>query len=313
VGRRARRIDARASDRGGFAPHVPLAVLSGLGFAETAYLTVSKLLDVSVFCPATGTCETVLTSEYAELFGQPLSLYGMGAYGAVLALSLARAQASRNPEPGPGRLLDQGLVAGVAALATTSAYLMWVLFTEFQGDLCTWCLLSAGLSAGMLVAAAPVAAKEGDALRSGGSAAAGMAVTIGALLLGGPSDAAVTEVPYQEPLVATSSPPGALDLARDLNASGARMYGAFWCPHCLEQKEAFGAEAMGAFPYVECFPDGWKKGMEQAPACKEAGIRGYPTWVINGKKIEGGRDLPRLRDILEGKDVAGDEAYDDQL
>lgn len=46
----------------------------------------------------------------------------------------------------------------------------------------------------MLVAAAPVAAKEGDALRSGGSAAAGMAVTIGALLLGGPSDAAVTEV-----------------------------------------------------------------------------------------------------------------------
>ena len=97
---------------------------------QTAYLTVSKLLDVSVFCPATGTCETVLTSEYAELFGQPLSLYGMGAYGAVLALSLARAQASRNPEPGPGRLLDQGLVAGVAALATTSAYLMWVLFTE---------------------------------------------------------------------------------------------------------------------------------------------------------------------------------------
>lgn len=30
-------------------------------------------------------------------------------------------------------------------------------------------------------------------------------------------------------------------------------------------------------------------------------------------QIEGGRDLPRLRDILEGKDVAGDEAYDDQL
>ena len=38
------------------------------------------------------------------------------------------------------------------------------------------------------------------------------------------------------------------------------MYGAFWCSHCYEQKLTFGAEAMKEFPYVECYPDGWKRG-----------------------------------------------------
>ena len=37
------------------------------------------------------------------------------------------------------------------------------------------------------------------------------------------------------------------------------MYGAFWCSHCYEQKQKFGLDAMQAFPYVECFPEGWKR------------------------------------------------------
>jgi hypothetical protein len=37
------------------------------------------------------------------------------------------------------------------------------------------------------------------------------------------------------------------------------MYGAFWCSHCYDQKMDFGREAMAEFPYVECFPQGWKK------------------------------------------------------
>ena len=37
------------------------------------------------------------------------------------------------------------------------------------------------------------------------------------------------------------------------------MYGAFWCSHCYDQKDDFGAQAMADFPYVECFPEGWQK------------------------------------------------------
>lgn len=44
-----------------------------------------------------------------------------------------------------------------------------------------------------------------------------------------------------------------------LSEAGAKMYGAFWCSHCYDQKMDFGREAMAEFPYVECFPQGWKK------------------------------------------------------
>ena len=51
----------------------------------------------------------------------------------------------------------------------------------------------------------------------------------------------------------------AVDLAKRLKAAGARMYGAFWCSHCFEQKQAFGAEAAHDLPYVECYPQGYFK------------------------------------------------------
>ncbi len=39
--------------------------------------------------------------------------------------------------------------------------------------------------------------------------------------------------------------------ARCLTARGVKMYGAWWCPHCVEQKEKFAASFEYA-PYVEC-------------------------------------------------------------
>lgn len=51
----------------------------------------------------------------------------------------------------------------------------------------------------------------------------------------------------------------ALSLSKRLQEAGAKMYGAFWCSHCLDQKQEFGKEAMSSFPYVECFPNGWKR------------------------------------------------------
>ena len=50
-----------------------------------------------------------------------------------------------------------------------------------------------------------------------------------------------------------------MELAKRLKAAGAQMYGAFWCSHCFEQKQAFGKGAMADFPYVECYPDGYYK------------------------------------------------------
>lgn len=57
----------------------------------------------------------------------------------------------------------------------------------------------------------------------------------------------------------TESTQQTVDLARRLRAAGAKFYGAFWCSHCFEQKEAFGAAAAKELPYVECYPDGFFK------------------------------------------------------
>jgi len=73
--------------------------------------------------------------------------------------------------------------------------------------------------------------------------------------------------------------------ARCLNDRGAKMFGAYWCPHCVEQKEKFGASFEYA-PYVECGIKGDLHGV--AKVCLEQGIKHYPTWQFppTGERVE---------------------------
>lgn len=81
------------------------------------------------------------------------------------------------------------------------------------------------------------------------------------------------------------SAPGQYDtFATCLKDSGAKFYGAFWCPHCREQKEMFGNSAK-LLPYVECStPDG----QNQTAACAEKEIKSYPTWIFANGEIGNG-------------------------
>ena len=45
----------------------------------------------------------------------------------------------------------------------------------------------------------------------------------------------------------------------------------------------FGREAAKLLDYVECFPNGYRKGVVVAPECSVAGVEGFPTWVIKGE------------------------------
>lgn len=68
------------------------------------------------------------------------------------------------------------------------------------------------------------------------------------------------------------------ELAACLTEKGVTFYGAFWCPHCAEQKRLFGRSAE-RLPYIECStPD--KQG--QLQICIDAQIKGYPTWEFPG-------------------------------
>jgi hypothetical protein len=62
--------------------------------------------------------------------------------------------------------------------------------------------------------------------------------------------------------------------AQCLATKQAKMYGLYWCPHCIEQKEMFGASFHNV-TYVECATKGTS---ELAPACKIAGVKLFPSW-----------------------------------
>lgn len=79
--------------------------------------------------------------------------------------------------------------------------------------------------------------------------------------------------------------PGQFDaFAQCLSERDAKFYGAFWCPHCIDQKALFG-KSEKHLPYIECSPPN-RQG--QLQACIDAGITGYPTWEFaDGERVSG--------------------------
>ena len=86
--------------------------------------------------------------------------------------------------------------------------------------------------------------------------------------------------------------PGELDaFARCISDSGAKFYGASWCPHCQTQKDLFGKSAK-LMPYVECSLPG---GQGMSYLCRNAKIEGYPTWGwADGSRVAGSHTLEGL-------------------
>ena len=89
-----------------------------------------------------------------------------------------------------------------------------------------------------------------------------------------------------------STLPGKYDtFAQCLTEKGAIFYGAFWCPHCQNQKKMFG-NSMEYIRYVECST---ADGQGQLPVCTEKGVKSYPTWLFADGSMEPGElTLERL-------------------
>jgi hypothetical protein len=79
--------------------------------------------------------------------------------------------------------------------------------------------------------------------------------------------------------------------AKCLTKNGAKMYGAWWCTHCADQKKLFGF-AFQYVNYIECSPPGQRT---QNDVCKQVGLKGYPTWQFaDGTRAEGALHLEAL-------------------
>ena len=71
-----------------------------------------------------------------------------------------------------------------------------------------------------------------------------------------------------------------------LTDKGWTMYGAYWCPHCQNEKAAFG-DSFKYVNYIEC--------TEKPDICTKAGIKGFPTWITDdGRRFEGEQGVAGL-------------------
>ncbi len=98
-------------------------------------------------------------------------------------------------------------------------------------------------------------------------------------------------------LIKTPGKSGEFDqFAQCLKDKGTVFYGAFWCPHCREQKALFG-KSQSTLPYTECStPDG----QSQLQVCKDKNIKTYPTWEFSdGTRKEGVLPLAELSSITQ--------------
>jgi uncharacterized membrane protein len=251
-------------------PDLPVLVIALAGLAVAGYLAWIKWSGTgALFCTAGSGCDIVQASRYATFLGAPTALWGALAYLAIAILALLGLES--------GRWRAAFLLA--AGAVGFSAYLTLLSITQVKA-LCVYCLVSAGLSVLLLVVLLrrrPLApgGGRGVALVALGGGAAVIAIALGAFVFAaGPEGA----TPYQ------------LALARHLAQSRAVFYGAYWCPHCQEQKHKFGGAA-ALLPYVECDPKGMNS---QTERCEREGVQAFPTWVIGGNKREGVQSLEAL-------------------
>ncbi|MBI5413274.1 hypothetical protein HZA42_02930 [Candidatus Peregrinibacteria bacterium] len=72
--------------------------------------------------------------------------------------------------------------------------------------------------------------------------------------------------------------------AQCLTERGVKMYGAFWCSHCANQKKLFGS-SFSEINYIECDPRGPKP---NPGLCLEKKIESFPTWEFqDGSQLKG--------------------------
>jgi uncharacterized membrane protein len=112
--------------------------LALVGFADAAYLTATHYAGSSVFCGASGGCETVLSSEFATLGPVPIALIGAVYYALVTLIAWT-------PAPSWSRATALAL-AGLTGIAfAVSAALFAIQAFELHAW-CRFCLVSAGIT-----------------------------------------------------------------------------------------------------------------------------------------------------------------------
>jgi uncharacterized membrane protein/glutaredoxin len=272
----------------------PLIVAIALfGATLTTYLTITHFAGSGpALCTAQGEgCDLVLSSEYAKIFGIPLTIFG--ALGYLTLAGLASAPwllAPKDDFKSREKLKKQtAFLLFLVSTATFvfSGYLMYLLAfvikdANGQAAFCVYCVTSAvNMTAIWLLNLFGHDWEDSGQLFFTG-------LIMGVLVVVGASGL----YSIQSRLTAQNQT-FAGRLVQHLKSTNTKMYGAFWCPHCENQKALFG-DLSKQVPYIECDPRGENP---QAKLCQEKQIKSFPTWEFKDKLYEGERTLDQLADL----------------
>lgn len=270
-----------------------MAVLATIGVIDTASITLNRWGVIgNLSCPggAEG-CDKVLNSPWGTVLGQPLSLFGFLAYGAVLVMAVLPLLLKGEARTTINGLSWWGLFFLSAGMAIFSLVLVGVMAFQIKA-FCTFCLMSAAISLTLFV----LTLIGGEWEDTGALLFRGVLTVLAVGLIGlgwatslnRPESATGPGMPIP---VTTASTPATVALADHLTATGAVMYSAYWCPHCHDQKQLFGKEASAKLKIIECAADGQNN---QAALCASKNIQGFPTWEIKGQLDSGQKTLAQL-------------------
>ncbi len=251
-------------------PDLLILGLAAAGVAIAAYLTWLKWTGATAaFCVSGSGCDIVQASRYGALLGVPTALWGVLVYAAIGAL------AALGLTPARWTWAFYLAAAGVGF----SIYLTAVSVLVIKAT-CAYCLGSGAITVAMLLVLlwrrAALPGRRRLASFVPGALAAAVLVPFGAAFI------------YAMP--AGGGGGFEAGLARHLREQGVVMYGAYWCPHCIEQKALFG-DAAKDIPYVECAADGING---RPDLCEKAGVKAFPTWVMGTERREGTQSLQAL-------------------
>ncbi len=238
--------------------------LALMGALLTAYLTYTAWFETHpAFCSEGSGCDLVQASRWSTFLGLPMAFWGFLTY-LVMGKLIWRGRR----KPGSWTMMVFVVVSGFAI----SAYLTIVSVIEIEAT-CPYCLASFGIiTVMMILTLLRQPSNWVTSLREGG--------IIAVLLVGG------LHLHFSGLFDSAAGPedPQLQALAVHLKDSGAKFYGAYWCPRCQEQKALFEASAK-RLPYVECSSGG--RGSALTKACAAEKVKSYPTWTIGKKRLTG--------------------------
>jgi uncharacterized membrane protein len=276
-----------------------------LGIFVTSYLTWVKLSNNGV-CGTEG-CEIVLTSPYANVGDFPLTGLGLLSYIGVALMAFApmlfNPKTNKAAHTQINNLTWLGLFVAGVGMAVFSGYLMYLLAFVIKA-VCPFCIVSAIFT--FAIFTLTLIGHDWEDL--GQLIFTGIATTLLSLVVSlvfyntalgtainsvSPTTAPAPGIGWK---ITSTSGAAEVKLAEYLTQKGAKMYGSYMCSHCYEQKQLFGKQAWEKISYVEC-SDGATEHKSEPEVCKQAGVTGYPTWLIKGKLDPGAKKLAKLTEL----------------